>query len=76
MRTAKTIAKKADQDVTDTITTMLEHDRPGGTITSVARELYDAGEPDDWPIWLDATEEEKRAYAAEVRAILKAYARR
>ena len=76
MRTAKTIAKKADQDVTDTIVTMLEHDRPGGTITSVARELYDAGEPDDWPIWLDATEEEKAAYAAEVRAILKCYARR
>ena len=76
MRTAKAIAKKADQDVTDTITTMLEHDRPGGTITSVARELYDAGEPDDWPIWPDATEDEKAAYAAEVRAILKAYARR
>ena len=76
MRTAKAIAKKADQDVTDTITTMLSCDRPGGTITSVARELYDAGEPDDWPIWPDATEDEKAAYAAEVRAILKAYARR
>lgn len=76
MRAAKTIQKKADQDVTDTITTMLSYDRPGGTITSVARELYDAGEPNDWAIWLDATEEEKAAYAAEVRAILKAYARR
>ena len=76
MRSAKTIQKKADADVTYTIVTMLSYVRPGVAITSVARELYDAGEPDDWPIWPDATEDEKAAYAAEVRAILKAYARR
>ena len=76
MRTAKTIAKKADADVTDTICTMLTYDRPGGTITSVARELYDSQASDEWAIWADATDEEIRAYHDECRAILKAYARR